>query len=235
MRTAFSWCSLFHSDSQRSKLFVLRLFQTRLCCPIMTELVVHHAATIGAAFGQWCVHAPRLNSQTVHNFWTVDAASLDYLEGPWQSAATSSGVLLRENYGARGASAGALHFALFQGSKDLPEICHSGYVANKCKSYQLYINYISTIYQLYINYISTIYQLYINYNHFLIVAMVFISAHLVGGSLLRIRAPLSRPVEVSAALAEKLRAMGFLVRSAEDQTLSGMKARHWHGIGTAWF
>lgn len=39
-----------------------------------------------------------------------------------------------------------------------------------------------------------------------------------------IRAPLSRPVEVSAALAEKLRAMDFSVRSAEDQTLSGMKA-----------
>lgn len=39
-----------------------------------------------------------------------------------------------------------------------------------------------------------------------------------------IRAPLSRPVEVSAALAEKLRAMGFSVRSAEDQTLNGMKA-----------
>ena len=123
----------FHSDSQRSKLFVLRLFQTWLCCPVMTELVAHHAATIGAAFGEWCVHAPRLNSLTVGNFWTVDAPLFDYLEDPRQPTPPTSGVLLRDNH-EEGREELVQVLSILHCSK-VPRIfqrCHSGYCKCKC-------------------------------------------------------------------------------------------------------
>lgn len=49
------------------------------------------------------------------------------------------------------------------------------------------------------------------------------TALLLANGAYTIRAPLSRPVAVSAALAEKLKAMDFEVRSANDQNLHGMK------------
>lgn len=49
------------------------------------------------------------------------------------------------------------------------------------------------------------------------------TALLLANGAYTIRAPLSRPVTVSAALAEKLKVMDFKVRSADDQNLQGMK------------
>jgi len=49
------------------------------------------------------------------------------------------------------------------------------------------------------------------------------TALLLANGAYTIRAPLSRPVAVSAALAEKLKVMDFKVRSADDQNLQGMK------------